>query len=532
MFLLSGTTVLAQNPVTVGLEQFTIGLSNPVAITHAGDERLFVVEQAGYIQILDAEGVASTTPFLDIHTRVKSGGEQGLLGLAFAPNYSETGFFYVYYIHGTGSGSSRISRFNVSANPDVADEASEQILFTWPQPYTNHNGGDIHFGPDGYLYIGFGDGGNGGDPQGHAQNFTDPLGDMIRIDVSDPDTTYTIPPTNPFANATGDTLQEIWASGLRNPFRWGFDALTGDLWIGDVGQNAYEEVDHWPAGEQYNSHPNFGWNCYEGLHDFDPDGCVGLTNYVPPVAEHAQSTFGWYSLIGGRVYRGAEFPRLEGRYLYTDYVGGQFYSLLPDGIGGFTRELVRSTSTQGLACIGENSTGELFVGNVTTGKIFHLVDACPMAAPTILLEDGSLQSSLADGYAWYLNGTVVPGATAQNYVPMENGTYTVRGTFGTCQLFSDPLLITTVGIASLEMPQFQMRPVPAKEELVLSQLPNGTERVRVTDMTGRTVLEVSAMNTKERLVLNVAELRNGNYVVSILGRNGLSIQDAMLSVAH
>jgi len=531
---LAGTTAFAQNPVTVGLEPFTLGLTNPVAIAHAGDARLFVVEQEGYIQILDAEGTVSPAPFLDIHTRVNSGGEQGLLGLAFDPNYSENGFFYVYYIFGGGNGSSRVSRFSVTANPDSAAEASEQVIYSWPQPYSNHNGGDIHFGPDGYLYIGFGDGGSGGDPEGYAQDLTEPLGDMIRIDVSDPDTTYTIPPTNPFAGMVGDTLQEIWASGLRNPFRWGFDALTGDLWIGDVGQNLYEEVDFWPAGGSYNSHPNFGWNCYEGLGTYSSPsaGCANLTNYVPPVAEHAQGAFGWYSVIGGRVYRGTEFPRLEGRYLYTDYVGGEFYSLLPDGVGGFVREEVRNIGTQGLACFGENNVGELFVGNVSSGTIFHLVDACPMAAPVILIQGEMLQSSLADAYAWYLNGNVVPGATSQNYQPEENGSYTVRATFGNCQLFSDPLVIATVGIVDPELLRFQMRPVPAKDELVLSQLPNGAELVRITDMTGRMVLEVSAMNIKDRLVLSVAELPNGNYVVSVLGRNGLSIQDAMLSVAH
>ena len=223
-----------------------------------------------------------------------------------------------------------------------------------------------------------------------------------------------------------------------------------------------------------------------------------LAPIVPPVSEHAQGSFGWYSVIGGRVYRGTEFPRLAGRYLYTDYVGGEFYSLLPDGVGGFVREEVRNVGTQGLACFGENNDGELFVGNVETGTIFHLVDACPMPAPIILFEGGTLQSSLADGYAWFLNGSVVPGATSQSYQPEENGSYTVRATFGNCQLFSEPLVVITVGIAVEEIPQFEMRPVPAKDELVLSQLPNGTELVRITDMTGRLVLEVSAMNP-ERL---------------------------------
>ena len=161
-----------------GSRTLHLGLANPVAIANAGDERLFVVEQAGYIKILDADGVVSAAPFLDIHTRVNSGGEQGLLGLAFDPNYAESGFFYVYYIFGGGNGSSRISRFSVTANPDSAAEASEQVIYSWPQPYSNHNGGDIHFGPDGYLYIGLGDGGSGGDPEGYAQNMSDPLGDI------------------------------------------------------------------------------------------------------------------------------------------------------------------------------------------------------------------------------------------------------------------------------------------------------------------------------------------------------------------
>jgi glucose/arabinose dehydrogenase len=232
----------AQNPVQLKLNTWATGLTKPVDIAHCGDSRLFVVRQAGVIRIVTDSNTVLPTPFLNIQNVVNDvNNEQGLLGLAFDPDYANNGFFYVHYTGGSGNGNSVVSRFTVSADSNIADAGSEVVLYTWPQPFSNHNGGDLDFGPDGNLYIALGDGGSGGDPLGNAQDLTDPLGDILRIHP-EPDSTYSIPLDNPWVNAGGDTLPEIWASGLRNPFRFGFDRLTGDIWIGDVGQNAWEEM--------------------------------------------------------------------------------------------------------------------------------------------------------------------------------------------------------------------------------------------------------------------------------------------------
>ncbi len=394
--LLPATAVLAQTPVTINLEPFASGLQGIVDIAHAGDERLFAVLQPGSIRIVNPDGTVLPTPFLDITDSVNSGGEQGLLGLAFDPNYAENGFFYVNYIYGANAGNTRISRFQVSSDPNVADSLSDQVIWTWPQPYSNHNGGDLDFGPDGLLYIPLGDGGGGGDGDNNAQTLSNPLGDIVRIDVSDPDTTYTIPLTNPWVGVSGDTLPEIWASGLRNPFRFGFDALTGDLWLGDVGQNAYEEVDFWPAGD--NSGPNFGWRCYEGDTPYNTEGCLTASEYVVPVAVHPQNQQNWCSVMGGRVYRGSVSQRLYGRYIYTDYCGGQFYSLHPDGQGGWVRQEVRPNGQSGYTCVAENSALELFVGG--NGAIQRIVDPCPMDAPVVTQEGDLFASSEIDANQW------------------------------------------------------------------------------------------------------------------------------------
>jgi glucose/arabinose dehydrogenase len=225
-----------QSALKTTLTPFATGLPNPVCISNAGDTRLFVVDESGLIRIVDTGGTVKAQPFLDIHSRVLFGGEQGLLGLAFHPDYSTTGYFYVNYI-GLDE-TTRISRFSISAwNPDQADPQSELNLMTIPQPYTNHKGGDLQFGPDGYLYFGLGDGGSAGDPENRAQNPMDYHGKMLRIDVNQGNP-YSIPTSNPFVG-NQDVLQEIWALGLRNPWRFSFDRLTGDLWIADVGQDAY-----------------------------------------------------------------------------------------------------------------------------------------------------------------------------------------------------------------------------------------------------------------------------------------------------
>jgi len=368
--LLSPPMLFGQPAVTVQLQLVAGGRAEPVAITNAGDSRLFVVERAGRIQILNADGSWAPQPFLDIATLVNDGGiEQGLLGLAFHPNYAMNGFFYVHYTGGTGVGTSVVSRFSVSANPNDANEGSQFIIWdeVQPGPNTNHRGGDLHFGPDGNLWFALGDAGGTGDPSNYAQNLNLPWGKMLRINVNS-GSPYSIPATNPYAGGGG--LAEIWASGMRNPWRFSIDEVTGDVWIGDVGQGVWEEIDRWPSGD--NSAPNFGWRCYEGTGNYNTVGCGALGTYDAPIAQHNQNT-GWCAIVGGHVYRGSDFPRLSGRYIYTDWCLGTFISLRPDGANWEADTLLES-GIIGYAAIGEGMDGELYVCNQQNGEIRRIID--------------------------------------------------------------------------------------------------------------------------------------------------------------
>ncbi|MBN7810681.1 PQQ-dependent sugar dehydrogenase [Algoriphagus sp. H41] len=300
-----------------------LSFNRPVDLQHAGDGsgRLFVVEQRGVISVFKNEAQTNEkTTFLDIESQVDdSGNEEGLLGLAFHPNYKSNGYFYVNY---TASNPNRtvISRFKVSANANSADKASELVLLEIQQPYSNHNGGQVAFGPDGYLYIAVGDGGSGGDPEGHGQNLKTLLGTILRIDVNKTEggKNYGIPADNPFAGNTEGFMKEIYAFGLRNPWRFSFDSETGQLWAGDVGQNNYEEIDIIEKGG------NYGWNIAEGNHCFRPANCdLGFVD--PPVWEYGRSE--GVSITGGYVYRGSAMPQLQGKYVYADFGTGRVWSL-------------------------------------------------------------------------------------------------------------------------------------------------------------------------------------------------------------
>ncbi len=304
-----------------------ISFTNPLDLQNAGDgsNRIFVVEQAGKIKVFQNQtNVNSTKVFLDITTQVTSGGETGLLGLAFHPDFKNNGYFYVNY---TAPNPLRtiISRFKVSStNPDSADKSSELIIMSYDQPYANHNGGCIAFGADGYLYVAAGDGGSGGDPDNNAQNITNPLGKILRIDVDNPQQPlqYGIPADNPFADSTNlDIRKEIYAWGLRNPWRFSFDPETNLLWCGDVGQSNWEEVDIIQNGK------NYGWRCYEGTHAYNTTDCNGT--YEMPIWEYSH-TLG-NSITGGYVYRGKNVPELKGRYIFGDFGSKRVWALQFDG---------------------------------------------------------------------------------------------------------------------------------------------------------------------------------------------------------
>ena len=381
LLVLFPTLLFYNTAFALSTERIAAGLSRPLfATAPPGDTiRLFVLEQyTAQIKILKG-GVALASPFLDINNLVSdSGSERGLLGLVFHPSYETNGYFYVNYTNNAGD--TVVARYSVSANPDVANPNSALILITISQPYSNHNGGMLAFGPlDGYLYIALGDGGSAGDPENRAQNDGTLLGKLLRIDV-DSAQPYGIPPDNPFIGP-GDPLDEIWAKGLRNPWRFSFDSLTGDLYIADVGQNTYEEIDFQPAlstgGE------NYGWRLTEGNHCYNPpSGCDpgGLTY---PIHEyiHGGNPFRC-SVTGGYVYRGSVITGLQGTYFFADFCSSQLWSFRYDGVTltSFTDRTAELDPGSGLSIdsitsFGEDGSGEIFIVDLD-GDIFKL---CPSA---------------------------------------------------------------------------------------------------------------------------------------------------------
>ena len=381
----------------IALSQVASGLVRPVHITHADDgtARLFIVEQAGQIRFLK-DGSLHPTPFLDIRDRVQSpaaggGNEQGLLGLAYPPGYTDKGYFYVFYT--MLSGDNVLSRFHLSGDPNLADPESEEQILIFPHPtYSNHNGGQIAFAPDGTLYIGTGDGGGGGDPLENAQDPSSLNGKLLRINVESspqPPSTesdylnylpifckqdghnnagdYTIPADNPFVNDP-DFRPEIWALGLRNPWRFSFDRLTGDLFIADVGQNRWEEVNYQPAGSPGGE--NYGWNIMEGEECYQSASCdtSGLTLpvHVYPIFSSTNC-----SITGGSVYRGQAYPALNGIYLFGDFCSGNIWGLTHDG-AEWQSGLIASTTFR-ISTFGEDEAGEIYLADLSGGGIYQVV---------------------------------------------------------------------------------------------------------------------------------------------------------------
>ncbi|HUR93805.1 MAG TPA: PQQ-dependent sugar dehydrogenase [Gemmatimonadales bacterium] len=353
--------------VPVGLEEVASGLAFPLYLTApAGDGRLFIVEKGGAIRIVK-EGTLLSAPFLDLTGRVSTGGEQGLLGLAFDPAYADNGRFVVHYTD--VGGNTVVSLFRVSSgDPDRADPASEVVVLTAEQPFANHNGGQILFGPDGMLYIGLGDGGSGGDPGGRGQSPADLLGGILRVDVAS-GTGYTVPADNPYVGR-GDARPEIWSIGLRNPWRFTFDAATGDLYIADVGQQAWEEVDVALATDGAGRGANFGWNPMEGRHCFADASC-DPTRYTLPVLEYSHDE--GCSISGGFVYRGAAIPALQGHYFYADYCQGWVRSFrLENGHAVEPQQWPTLAPGGAVPSFGQDAAGEIYVVSAE-GRVFRIV---------------------------------------------------------------------------------------------------------------------------------------------------------------
>jgi glucose/arabinose dehydrogenase len=405
--MLLGLAVMASKPntraalstawPTIQLKTVASGFQRPIFIGNAGDTsgRLFVVEQAGLIRILHSNGSIEPAPFLDITDRVRSpanggGSEQGLLSVAFPPEYTQKGYFYVYYTRQDGN--NQVARFHLTGDPNRADPASEQQILLLEHPgYQNHNGGQLAFGSDGYLYIGTGDGGGGGDPNQNAQNPASLLGKILRIDVEyTPSITtpyseflpciqngqgqgqvsaaYRIPPDNPFVHQAG-YRGEIWAMGMRNPWRFSFDRQTHGLWIGDVGQDIYEEVDFQPAASSGGE--NYGWNVMEGNHCYNAPTC-NINGMTPPIAEYDHSQ--GCSITGGYIYRGKDYPALQGIYLYADYCSGTVWGLQNNG-GWQSQKLLESGLR--VSSFGESEGGELYIEDLASGVIYQVTGTAP-----------------------------------------------------------------------------------------------------------------------------------------------------------
>ena len=374
-----GASLASLGPVAIEQAFPSLSFTKPVHATHAGDgtNRLWVVEQAGVVLVVpNDESATAVSVFLDIKSRVNdAGNEEGLLGLAFDPDYTENKYFYVHY-SALSPRRSVISRFLASSSdPNQADPASELVLLEVSQLFANHNSGTLAFGPDGFLYISLGDGGDGGDPDGHGQNTGTLLGSMLRIDLSNSSSEepYQVPAGNPFLGQGSAVREEIWTYGLRNPWKFSFDATTGDLWAGDVGQQAFEEIDIIEAVG------NYGWNLMEGAHCYAPPAATcDQTGLNLPIFEYANPDEGC-AIIGGHVYRGTRLPELKGSYIYSDFCSGSIWGLVYDGAAVIDQALLADTNLN-ISAIGADQNGGLYF-LAFDGNIYRFVASEPAPVP-------------------------------------------------------------------------------------------------------------------------------------------------------
>jgi len=425
LFIFSCVAVFAQPKIK--LDTFARGFGAPIDIANDHfTSRVFVAQQNGVILVLDSVGNRLDT-FIDLRTKVQFNGEEGFLGLTFHPDFQTNGYFYTYYTKKNTTDNS-VARYKVSSNPNKALIDSEQIVINFSHPgQTNHNGGCIKFGKDGYLYIATGDGGGGGDPNGNAQNKNVLLGKLHRLDVNRFDTTYRIPPTNPFVGQS-NVRTEIWAYGLRNPWRYSFDRETGDLWLADVGQSTVEEVNF----HDYNAvnGENYGWRCYEGNGTFNTAGCSGNNYKFPFFTYGRNNTTGGFSITGGYIYKGNKYADLRGYYMFADYVSGNLWlSKKTDTIFTTQQTPIKQVN---ISSFGEDIRGELYATNLGNGVVYKIRELCsPFQISLVSKRDPSCPN-VANGnvrftsiggngtvtYNWSngSSGTIISGLAPNKYV--------------------------------------------------------------------------------------------------------------------
>jgi glucose/arabinose dehydrogenase len=512
--------------IDLELELFASGFSRPCELVNSGipsDERLFVVEQAGRIRILNPDGSINPTPFLNISGSVLSvNNEQGLLGLAFAPDYETSGHFYVNYTRTQGLQTlTQISRFTVDEpNANQANPDSEDMILDFLQDFPNHNGGQLAFGPDGYLYIASGDGGSGGDPNDRAQNTSSFLGKMLRIDVSS--IPYGIPSDNPFVDAPAG-LPEIWSYGLRNPWKFAFDELTGDMFIGDVGQNSFEEVNFEPADALGGA--NYGWRCYEGNAPFALAGCTA-PDYVFPILDYAYGIQGngfRCSITGGRVYRGNNYPNLYGKYIATDYCNGEYWALWQQN-GVWQSFLSPNTIVGNIVAFGTDKDLELYaVKGGSNGQVYRVKENCSALEATLSDEENGVLAVdlVGDSFIWFLDGEELTTSVDPQIEINANGSYNVQVfTSNGCVITSNTLEINSLDLDYSAEQKMMIYPNPAKSEMRLvlgnSLMSSGDLRIDIFSVDGRLVQSNrQKIGNENGIVLNISDLNRGLYLLKI-----------------
>ena len=541
-FLFSFAFITGYSQPEIELLPFAGGLTFPIDIAEAGDERLFIVQQRGLIRIINPDGTVNSDPFIDLSGLVsQSGNERGLLGLAFHPQYEENGYFFVNYTRAS-DGATVVARFSVNdENSDLADPESQKIIMTIEQPYSNHNGGNILFGPDGYLYIAVGDGGSGGDPDDYAQNHMSLLGKMLRIDidVENDETPYVIPEDNPFA-WDDFTRDEIWALGLRNHWRNSFDRLTGDLWIADVGQSAREEINFQPADSPGGE--NYGWRCYEGNIPYNLSGCGDEEFYTFPVFDYGHEGSGCTgSVTGGYVYRGALYNGLYGIYLAADYCTGKFYMVQQTEDGFEGAELGTFAPFQ-YATFGEDQYGELYISLRGEGQIQKITDKSDCRPVAKILEDGSyVNLEYGDSfilhalyhpdldYQWLRNDEPIPGESTHILDVTESGVYSVEVTnpenacFNVSETFEVEIDEPT-DVQVAEALQVKVYPNPARDQINIEGLsPHEITSLMLTDLSGKVIFkEITIEGSSWNLQLSTVP--SGIYLLNIFTKDNSTIK--------
>lgn len=507
---------------TINLQPLITGLTRPVMVTHAKDSRLFVVQRNGVVLVYDTAGTKIDT-FMNIRSMITTssgaGEERGLLSLAFSPNYASNGYFFIYY--NDLNGQITISRWSVSANPNRADMTSENVVIKIFHPFSNHNGGCLRFDQFGYLVAGTGDGGSAGDPGNRAQNIDSLLGKMLRFDVTT--LPYTIPPGNQFVGVAG--RDEIWSYGMRNPWRYSFDRKNNDLYIADVGQNIWEEINYQPADSVAGR--NYGWKCWEGDVVYST-ACPGTTF---PVQTY-QHTAGRCSVTGGVVYRGDKYADMNGYYFYADYCTSEFWALTKNS-GTWANNLALSFGSDGIVSIDEDYFGEMYTCGLSLGVVYKMksdscrsiiyVDSAKITASNIhadCLVD-TLYANYIPGvvYQWKNAGVAIPGANSWKLAVPNNdgGDFTVDVINGSCTSTSASYkLDICAGIENLENHHYTFYPNPAKDIIFIENFNANSllSTIRVIDVAGNTVLSFPG-NKDKKQGFDISKLNNGLYILQV-----------------